>query len=158
LITTLETGGLIALSMKAKTVPYVVAVDSLGRLLAAGPAERASQADDRLKRAALFQWVSDLRSVTTDGVAQRKAIDRVYAMIANGSPAQVEIGEFFRNDPPYQRAQTKTVDVDVKAVFAASDRDLSSRMDGDQQRSRRSSGIGGTVERVFHHCGKPTQR
>ena len=86
LITTLETGGLIALSMKAKTVPYVVAVDSLGRVLAAGPADQASQADDRLKRAALFQWVSDLRSVTTDGVAQRKAIDRVYAMIANGSP------------------------------------------------------------------------
>ena len=37
LIATLETGGLIALSMKAKTVPYVVAVDSLGRVLAAGP-------------------------------------------------------------------------------------------------------------------------
>src|SRR5215471_18252203 len=71
LIATLETGGLIALSMKAKTVPYVVAVDSLGRVLAAGPADQASQADDRLKRAALFQWVSDLRSVTTDGVAQR---------------------------------------------------------------------------------------
>src|ERR1700751_3508258 len=122
LIATLETGGLITLSMKAKTVPYVVAVDSLGRVLAAGPADQARQSDDRLKRAALFQWGSDLRSVTTGGVAQRKAIDRVYAMIANGSPAQVEIGEFFRSDPPYQRAQTKTVDVDVKAVFAASDR------------------------------------
>ena len=74
LIAMFETAGLIALSMKAKTVPYVVAVDSLGRVLAAGPADQASQADDRLKRAALFQWVSDLRSVTTDGVAQRKAI------------------------------------------------------------------------------------
>lgn len=122
LIAFLETGGLIALSMKAKTVPFVVAVDSLGRVLASGPAEQASQADDRLKRAALFQWVNDLRTVTTDGVAQRKAIDRVYAMIASGSPAQVEIGDFFRSDPPFQRAQTKTVDVDVKAVFAASDR------------------------------------
>ena len=49
LIATLETGGLIALSLKAKTVPYVVAVDSLGRVLAAGPAVQASQADDRLK-------------------------------------------------------------------------------------------------------------
>jgi len=47
--------------------------------------------------------------VTTGGVAQRKAIDRVYAMIANGSPAQVEIGEFFRSDPPHERAQTKAV-------------------------------------------------
>jgi type IV secretory pathway TrbF-like protein len=116
------TCGLIALSMKAKVVPYVVAIDNLGRVLASGPADQASRADDRLKRAALFQWVSDLRTVTIDGIAQRKAIDRVYSMIANGSPAQVEIGDFYRNDPPYQRAQTKTVEVDVKAVFAASDK------------------------------------
>jgi len=114
--------GVIALSMRAKVIPYVVAIDNLGRVLAAGPAEQASRADDRLKRAALFQWVSDLRTVTTDGVAQRKAIDRVYSMVANGSPAQVEIGDFYRSDPPYQRAQTKTVEVDVKAVFAVSDR------------------------------------
>src|SRR5262245_49435727 len=116
------TCGVIALSMKAKVVPYVVAIDNLGRVLAAGPAEQASRADDRLKRAALFQWVSDLRTVTTDGVAQRKAIDRVYSMVANGSPAQVEIGDFYRSDPPHQRAQTKTVEVDVKAVFAVSDK------------------------------------
>lgn len=116
------TCGLIALSAKAKVIPYVVAIDNLGRVLAAGPADQASRADDRLKRAALFQWVSDLRTVTTDGVAQRKSIDRVYSMIANGSPAQVEIGEFYRNDPPFDRAQKKTVEVDVKAVFPVSDR------------------------------------
>src|SRR5215468_5177410 len=116
------TCGLIALSTKAKVVPYVVAIDNLGRVLAAGPTDQASRADDRLKRAALFQWMSDLRTVTIDGIAQRKAIDRVYSMIANGSPAQVEIGDFYRNDPPYQRAQTKTIEVDVKVVFAASDK------------------------------------
>ena len=116
------TCGLIALSTKSKVVPYVVAIDNLGRVLAAGPADQASRADDRLKRAALFQWVSDLRTVTTDGVAQRKAIDRVYSMIANGSPAQVEIGDFYRNDPPFDRAQKRTVEVDVKAVFPVSDR------------------------------------
>ena len=107
------TCGLIALSTRAKVVPYVVAIDNLGRVLAAGPADQASRADDRLKRAALFQWMSDLRTVTTDGVAQRKAIDRVYSMIANGSPAQVEIGDFYRNDPPFDRAQKRTVEVDV---------------------------------------------
>lgn len=116
------TSGLIVVSMRAKVVPYVVAIDDLGRVLAAGPADQASGVDDRLKRAALFQWVSDLRTVTTDGVAQRKAIDRVYAMIASGSPAQVEISDFYRSDPPHKRAQIKTVDVDVKAGFAASDK------------------------------------
>jgi type IV secretion system protein VirB5 len=115
------TCGLIALSAKAKVIPYVVAIDNLGRVLAAGPADQASRADDRLKRAALFQWVSDLRAVTTDGVAQRKEIDRVYSMIANGSPAQVEVGEYYRNDPPFDRAHKKSVDVEVKAVFPVSD-------------------------------------
>lgn len=121
-IALLQTGGLIALALKSKVIPYVVAVDSLGRVVASGTAEQGNAADDKLKRAALYQWVSDLRMVTIDGVAQRKAIDRVYATIANGSPAQVSIGEFYRKDPPYERAQTRTVDVDVKAVFATSDR------------------------------------
>ena len=116
-----ETGGLIALAMKPKVVPYVVALDSLGRAVASGRADQRTPTDDKLKRAALFRWVSDLRTVTTDGVAQRRAIDRVYAMIASGSPAQVEVGDFYRNDPPSQRAQTKTTDVEVKAVFATSD-------------------------------------
>src|SRR4051794_24798369 len=36
--------GVIALSMRAKVIPYVVAIDNLGRVLAAGPAEQASRA------------------------------------------------------------------------------------------------------------------
>lgn len=122
LIALLETGGLIALAMKSKVVPYVVAIDNLGRMVASGPADQTTAADDKLKRAALFHWVSDLRMVTIDGVAQRKAIDRVYTMIANGSPAQVEIGDFYRVAPPHERAKTRTVDVEVKAAFATSEK------------------------------------
>jgi type IV secretory pathway TrbF-like protein len=122
LIALVSTTGLVAVSMKAKTIPFVVAVDSLGRVLAAGEADKTTPADDRLKRAALVQWVSQLRAVTTDGIAQRRAIDRVYAMIASGSPAQVEISDYYRGDPPYERAKKNTVDVDVKAVFATSDK------------------------------------
>jgi len=122
MIALLETGGLIALAMKTKVVPYVVAIDNLGRMVASGPADQTMAADDKLKRAALFHWVSDLRMVTIDGVAQRKAIDRVYTMIASGSPAQVEVGDFYRLAPPHERAQTRTVDVEVKAAFATSEK------------------------------------
>jgi type IV secretion system protein VirB5 len=114
--------GLIFAFRQAKVVPYVVAVDGLGRVVASGTAEAASVADDRMKRAALFQWVSDWRTVTIDGIAQRKAIDRVYAMIGSGTPAQVTVSEFYRKDPPHNRAETQTVDVEVKAVFATSER------------------------------------
>src|SRR5881394_3369979 len=100
----MQTAGLIALSLRAKVVPYVVAVDSLGHQVAAGPAEQSSTVDDRLTRAAIFEWIEDLRTITSDGVAQRKSIDRVYARIANSSPALTVINEFYRGDPPQNRA------------------------------------------------------
>jgi type IV secretion system protein TrbF len=114
--------GMIVIAKQARVVPYVVAVDSVGRVASVGMAERASVADDRMKRAAIYQWVSDWRLVTMDGIAQRKAVDRVYAMIGSGTPAQLIIGDFYSKDPPYTRSQTQTVDVDVKAVFATSDK------------------------------------
>jgi type IV secretion system protein VirB5 len=116
-----ETCGMIALALRSKVVPYIVAVDSLGRVAASGIVEQASIADDRMRRAALFQWIEDLRSVTTDGVAQRRAIDRVYSYIASGSPAQTFISEFYRSDPPQKRALTQTVSVDVQSVLPTSD-------------------------------------
>jgi len=118
----LETGGLVALSMRSRVVPYVVAVDNLGRQVAAGPADQASLADDKLRRASIFDWVGDLRMVTNDGVAQKKAIDRVYAHIANGSQAMGFINDFYRSDPPQKRAETQTVNVDVQSVLPTSDR------------------------------------
>ena len=118
----LQTVGLIALSMRAKVIPYVVAVDSIGHQVAAGPAEQSTAVDDRLKRAELFQWIEDLRTVTSDGVAQRKAIDRAYARIANSSPALTVINEYYRSDPPQHRAQTESVSVDVQSVLATSDK------------------------------------
>src|ERR1051326_6179160 len=90
-------GGMIRLSARSHVIPFVVAMDSLGRTVAAGPADQASTTDDRLKRSTLFSWVEDLRTVTTDGIAQRKAIDRVYSHIAGGSQAQAFISEFYRN-------------------------------------------------------------
>ena len=122
LIALLAVGGMIRLSTKSHIIPFVVAMDSLGRTAAAGPAEETSPSDDRLKRSTLFNWVEDLRTVTTDGIAQRKAIDRVYAHIASGGQAQAFISEFYRADPPQKRATTETVSVEVRSVLPTSDR------------------------------------
>jgi type IV secretion system protein TrbF len=114
--------GMAVLATRSRIIPFVVAIDSLGRPVATGVAEQASTADDRLKRATVLSWVEDLRTVTTDGIAQRRSIDRVYAHIANGSQAQPFVTEFYRNDPPQKRAQTETTSVDVKSVLPTSDR------------------------------------
>ncbi len=118
----LTVAGLVWLSARSHVVPFVVAMDSLGRPLAAGPAEQTTAADDRIKRATLYTWLENLRLVTGDGVAQRKAIDRVYAYVASGSQAQAFISDFYRSDPPQKRAQTETVNVEVQSVLPTSDR------------------------------------
>ena len=122
LVSLLATSGLIWMSIRSHVVPFVVAMDSLGRTVAAGAAEEASPTDDRLKRATLFNWVEDLRTVTTDGIALRKAIDRVYAHIASGGQAQAFISEFYRSDPPQKRAASETVGVEVRSVLPTSSR------------------------------------
>ena len=114
--------GLVWSAAHARVVPFVVLVDQLARPVASGVADETTANDDRLKRAALFSWIENLRMVTTDGVTQRKAIDRVYAQIANATPAQTFVTEFYRADQPFQRAQTETVAVEVRSVLATSDR------------------------------------
>jgi type IV secretory pathway TrbF-like protein len=89
--------------------------------------------DDRLKRSNIFNWVENLRTDTTDGVSQRKAIDRVYAQIASGSEAQTFVSEYYRGDPPFNRAETETVSVEVKSVLPTSDRTYQSN--GQKQRA-----------------------
>ncbi len=122
LVSLLATSGMIWMSVRSHVVPFVVLVDNLSRPIASGIAEQASGSDDRLKRASIFTWIENLRLVTTDGVAQRKAIDRVYAEIGDGTAAQTFISDFYRADPPSKRAQTETVSVEVNAVLPTSDR------------------------------------
>jgi type IV secretion system protein VirB5 len=121
IISLTSTTGLVWLTARSHVVPFVVLVDSLGRSVASGIADQTQPSDDRLKRASIFNWMENLRVVTTDGVAQRKAIDHVHSQIASGSAAQTFISDFYRNDPPFQRAQTATVSVEVKSVLATSD-------------------------------------
>src|SRR5207302_3812579 len=69
---------IISVATRPRTTPYVVAVDSLGRVAAAGAVDRTSTVDERMKLAAITQWVQDMRGVTSDGLAERVSIDHVY--------------------------------------------------------------------------------
>jgi type IV secretion system protein TrbF len=117
-----QAGGLIALSLRSKTVPFIVAVDSIGHVVGSGSAEQAPVIDDRMKRAALYQWIQDLRMVIADPLVQRRSIDRVYSMIGQGTPAQVLITDWYRNNTPFDRARTETVAVDVRTVLPTTSR------------------------------------
>jgi type IV secretion system protein VirB5 len=112
--------GLIVIGAKPKVVPYIVAVDNLGKVVSQGVAVQASVADDRLKRAALWSWVRDWRMVSSDAAVEKNAIERVYAQIGNGTPAALRISDAYRDGSPLKLAQTETVSVDVRALYASS--------------------------------------
>jgi len=115
--------GAMWLSLHARTRVFVVALDQLGRSVAAGYADQSSVAsDERLRRSIILNWVESLRTVTSDTVAQAKAIRTVYAQIAQGSAAMSAINDFYRGDPPQTRGKTETVSVEVNAVLPTSDR------------------------------------
>ena len=112
--------GLIVIGAKPKVIPYIVAVDNLGKVVSQGTAVQASVADDRLIRAALWSWVQDWRMVSSDATVEKNAIERVYAQIGNGTPAAIRISEAYRDESPLKLAQTETVSVNVRALYASS--------------------------------------
>jgi type IV secretory pathway TrbF-like protein len=123
LVAIAEAAGMVSIASRTKTVPYIVAVDSLaGRVLAAGPADQGTTVNDNMKRAALHSWIEDLRFVTSDPSVQRRAIDHVYSMVAKGSAAQTFLTEWYRNNQPFERHETTTVAVEVHSLMATSDR------------------------------------
>ena len=121
MVALVATSGVVWLSVRSRIIPFVVVTDNLGRPVASGLADQASTADEQLKRSTVIEWVENLRLVTTDGIAQRRAIDRVYAHIASGSPAQTFISDFYRTGQPFTRAQAETISVDVQSVLQDSE-------------------------------------
>jgi len=111
------------LSVHSRTRIFVVALDQLGRSVAAGYADQTTVAtDDRVRRSSILNWIESLRTVTSDTVAQTKAIKVVYAQIAQGSAAMTAINDFYRGDPPQTRGKTETVSVEVNSVLPTTDR------------------------------------
>jgi type IV secretion system protein TrbF len=105
---------------RPRIAPYVVALDSLGHVAAAGAIDRTASIDDRMKQAAISQWVQDMRGVTSDGLAERAAIDHVYAMIGSQSAAQTIVTDYFRANQPFERGTRETVQVEVNAILPTS--------------------------------------
>jgi type IV secretion system protein TrbF len=112
--------GLVGLALRSKVVPYVVVMDHAGAVISQGTAEQASPVDDRLKRAALYDWIQNFRMVSSDQNLEQNAIRKVYGMVGNGSPAATKVSEFYTGSSPLIRAQTEIVSIEVHAVYASS--------------------------------------
>ena len=116
--------GWIAVASQTKFIPYVVEVDHLGEAVGVRPADKASQADNRVVRASIASFIASARSVTPDVSMERDAVFRVYAMLENKDPATLKISEWWNHDKkqdPFSRAESETVSVDISSINQISD-------------------------------------
>ena len=108
--------GVVWEAAQSKVVPYVVEVDKLGDAVAVGRADRATPADSRVLKAQLAAWIVDVRSVSSDPLAEKSALDRVYALTA--ATATIFLNDYYRQHSPF--GQSRTVAVSVDAVLPIS--------------------------------------
>ncbi|QDQ27571.1 conjugal transfer protein [Chitinimonas arctica] len=114
--------GLAYVGAQNKIVPYVVQVDKFGAAVAVGPADKAAATDEKVVKAYLARFISDWRSVTVDQVAEKSAIERVYSMLASGSPALTKLNEHFKANNPFLVSEKMMISVEVTSVLPISER------------------------------------
>lgn len=104
-----------------RLVPFLVTQDTIGRVSALGPLQGSIPIDEGVKRREVGSWIDDVRAVTTDAYAQKKAIlDRVYPKVGSNSSARAVLDEFYRSPDhdPFKRGQKETIEVVVNSVLA----------------------------------------
>ena len=117
-----QTVGLVVMATQNKIATYVVEVNKLGSATSVVRADLMGKTDERVIKSLLARFISDTRSVVSDGVAQRQMIDRSYAMLSNGTRALTIINEYYKNDPPFARAATVGVNTDISSVIPVTDK------------------------------------
>lgn len=113
-------GGVTYIGSQSKFIPYVVEVDRLGQRQAVGPADRAAPVDQRVVHAAVADWIGSMRLVTPDIALQRKAVFKVYSMLAPNDPATAKTNEWLNGteeSSPFKRAAKETASIEIASVI-----------------------------------------
>lgn len=113
-------GGIIQIGSQSKFVPYVIEVDKLGQVAAAGPVQSTSPVDERVFKATVSEFINDARLVTPDIAVQRKAIFRIYSKLSSNDPATQKMNDYLNGDPektPFARATKEMVSIEISSVL-----------------------------------------
>ena len=146
--------GVVWQAAQSKVVPYVVEVDKLGDAVAVARADRATTTDVRVVKAQLAAWIVDVRSVSSDPLAQKSALSRSYAMTA--ATATIFLNDYYRQHSPF--GQSRTVAVSVDAVLPVSKANLPTPMERGRARPARPRPRHDALACERHGCVRSADR
>lgn len=106
--------GLTTVASQSRVQPYVVKLADDGKVITVEPAKASTSYDQVVIRGALMRWIEDWRLVTVDYAAQKRAVERVYAMLTQ--QAAGKINKYYKEHDPFERAKVERVFPVVKAI------------------------------------------
>ena len=116
LVATVCAGFGIWAAVRSEYVPYIVAVDDLGRVQPVQAPKVIENWPDAAVRRELADLVRDWRSITSDPVVLRQRYRRLQYFLEENSAADHKVRQWAIETRPLTRAETDTVDVAVTSV------------------------------------------
>jgi type IV secretion system protein VirB5 len=101
--------------------PVVIPMDAFGRTVGGGVAKQLTEEQRESTRNGLIHaFIYDMRTVTSDEVAQQQAITRVYSRMKSGSAAHTVLSDHYRAHSPFEQAKNQIVNVQVNSILHTS--------------------------------------
>jgi type IV secretion system protein TrbF len=115
-------GGLVAVSLQHKVVPYAIEFNEHAEAVRVIRADEMQQPNRLQVRAALRNWLVEVRTVYVDRRAQDNLVKAATAMTLAQSSAYQSLANFYQENNPYERSEKLTVEAVVNSVNPISDK------------------------------------
>jgi Type IV secretory pathway, TrbF components len=89
-------GGFIWETRQSRIVPYVVEVDKLGQSVPIRPATRVMGINSTIKIYTVSHFLTSIRSMSIDSVAERTKLEKAYTHLARGTQAYKVVSDFLQ--------------------------------------------------------------
>lgn len=112
--------GLTMLANKSQFLPYIVHVDRLGDAQFVNLVKERGQIELPEYRAFLNQYIRNAFNVIADPIAQKNALDLVYA--TTGDKANHTLNEYYKENDPFEYARERIKEIKVNSILPKSDK------------------------------------
>jgi len=110
-------GGVIWSTRQSHIVPYVVEVNKLGRPMPVTRATRETGVTKVILTHAVGSFINDVRSLVSDPVAEQAALKKVYAHLADNSPAYLSVSSYLQARDKAVQNDSISVTVHISAIL-----------------------------------------
>ena len=131
------------MGVHSRVEPFIVEVNKLGDALAVNRADIAPAIPQTIIRADIARWITDVRSVIADNMAERRMLREAAAMTDRNGTAVTKLRDYLEANNPGARSATEETGVTVQSVLPVSERTWRVEWDED---TRRDDGAPNTVE------------